>query len=133
MKKDLALKWCDALESGEYDQCSGQLRKKKVSTGEVSMCCLGVACAVAAPKSWDIEEDGWTGNRYSIETEDSPPDYITKLYDVTTSTWRFDDVPREILKKYDLSIYDSPATLNDEKNWTFKQIAALIRDAYPYM
>ena len=46
LNKKLAHKWVDALESGEYNQCQGQLCKYNPVTDEDAFCCLGVLCVV---------------------------------------------------------------------------------------
>jgi hypothetical protein len=43
MKKSIAMAWCEALESGEYEQGTGQLR----DVGN-NFCCLGVLCNLHA-------------------------------------------------------------------------------------
>ena len=46
---ELAHRWIDALESGEYEQAQGYLRK-----GD-AMCCLGVLCDISGTAPWEIE------------------------------------------------------------------------------
>lgn len=43
LNKKFAKKWINALRSGKFKQCSGELKKHKTS----EYCCLGVACAIA--------------------------------------------------------------------------------------
>lgn len=45
MKKDIAIKWVDALRSGYYEQCGGTLLE--VEEGVASHCALGVLCDLA--------------------------------------------------------------------------------------
>lgn len=40
-------KWLEALESGEYKQTTGVLRREGDGNEEFRYCCLGVACEVA--------------------------------------------------------------------------------------
>jgi len=47
MNKDNILKWCETLESGEYQQASGSLYRKEANTNSDGFCCLGVGCKVA--------------------------------------------------------------------------------------
>lgn len=50
-----AKKWVEALRSGEYKQARGALTRKR--NGDVSHCCLGVACDLYAKENeLDIEE-----------------------------------------------------------------------------
>lgn len=59
MKQDIAMKWADALESGEFKQTQGRL----YDPGE-GYCCLGVLCEVVGrkfdcyesqPSTWGIK------------------------------------------------------------------------------
>lgn len=43
MNKKLKQKWIKALRSGEFKQCTGQLKAPKVK----EYCCLGVLCNIA--------------------------------------------------------------------------------------
>lgn len=48
MKKEIAEKWIAALESGEYEQGQGSLRK------DGKFCCLGVLCEVAIQEGVEV-------------------------------------------------------------------------------
>lgn len=49
-----AKKWVEALRSGEYEQCSKQLRKKH--RGAYRYCCLGVAADISSLGNWNNNE-----------------------------------------------------------------------------
>jgi hypothetical protein len=51
MKYEFAMKWADALESGEYQQSKGRLKTK------YGYCCLGVACEISGA-TWH-DDDGY--------------------------------------------------------------------------
>ncbi len=63
MNRDAIQKWIDALRSGEYKQCQGQLRKGN------SFCATGVLCDVHSKEfnskaSW--EDNKYLGNEVSM-------------------------------------------------------------------
>lgn len=47
MKEEIAKKWCEALRSGKYKQCTGRLRRPISESGELGHCCLGVLCELS--------------------------------------------------------------------------------------
>lgn len=48
MKKEIAMKWAKALESGKYKQTTGELYNGD-SGGH---CCLGVLCRISEKRGW---------------------------------------------------------------------------------
>lgn len=52
MKKEIADKWCEMLESGVYAQGRGQLCT--VEGGEPKYCCLGVLCELYQREVGDV-------------------------------------------------------------------------------
>lgn len=69
-----------ALESGEFKQCTGQLRK----SGQALHCCLGVACELYRRQTGDGE---WDVDEFTIESSDSktfhddlPPAQVGEWY-----------------------------------------------------
>jgi len=123
MKKDLAMKWCEALESGKYQQAIGALRNSVNS-----FCCLGVACDLVAPGDW-VDDDG---EAYKTSYSAFPPTPIQDTYGFLTRACEFKNVPEDLLKKHGTDRHKSLAEVNDN-GWTFKQIAAFVRDAYLYI
>lgn len=57
MYADIAEKWAAKLESGEYPQTTGTLRRRTADPGTppVGLCCLGVLCELAIEEGLDIE------------------------------------------------------------------------------
>lgn len=53
MKKDIAMKWVNALRSGKYKQGAGQLFNSKNKTH----CCLGVLCDIL---NVDLKDNAYT-------------------------------------------------------------------------
>lgn len=71
MKKSIAFKWADALESGQYTQGFDQLRTVDKNGNTTGFCCLGVLCnlhAQAHPKIALKETDPETylGSYYGL-------------------------------------------------------------------
>src|SRR5690348_11198711 len=70
MKQDIAVKWAEALESGEYMQALGRLRRPN----PIAYCCLGVLCELYRLETglgdWGEDE---TGNHSFLATPTSEP------------------------------------------------------------
>lgn len=133
LNKRLARKWCDALESGEYDQCQGQLGEYDPVKDEDSFCCLGVLCIVEGFTTTEEEPKSWTG--LSKEERDVRPRQLTfndpkyktdkalKKYGRTEQysvpSWSKLNLPNTHMDKL--------VQMNDLHNKSFKQIAKYIR------
>ncbi len=117
--------WINALESDSYQQATRQLRD-----GD-AMCCLGVLCHISGVSDW-------TDEIYMGETGVLPEDVLKwiglssakgKFY--LSSTWIL-SLPEHIKNKLESTVnsdnhlYTYLVALNDH-NWTFKEIAELIR------
>jgi hypothetical protein len=50
--------WVSALRSGEYKQGSNRLRLEDPDTGEITWCCLGVACDIAQKNGAPVQLAG---------------------------------------------------------------------------
>ncbi len=137
--------WIDALESGDYQQATGRLRR-----GD-AMCCLGVACHIS-------NISNWTNDKYIGETE-ILPNKVVKWLGISgsegqegqegqfyfTRAWIL-SLPEHIKNKLKSTLkysYVRPfsyvvdnnartylSMLNDH-GWTFKEIAELIRSNPP--
>ena len=113
MKKSIAMKWARALESGRYKQNQGALRTKNFE-GKPSYCCLGVLCNITKTTKWE-HKNGCNGQLYGEAGV----------------------LPQEIMKKTGISTANpivrtdegdtSLVNLNDKLNYSFKQIAKIIR------
>lgn len=104
-------KWLKALESGKYKQGQGYLCK--IDNGKPRYCCLGVAAKVFLGEGKPSKHESlisWRGNYYYATPKIQR---LLQLYDeFGASAPTYDD----------WSLVD----LNDE-NYTFKQIAKMIR------
>lgn len=98
MKKDIKVKWIDALRSGKYEQGQKNLRSL-----DNKFCCLGVLCDIIDNKKWETFEkansakqtypytyNGYTGIlNYKMVTElkikDSEQVFLTNMNDTGKS------------------------------------------------
>jgi hypothetical protein len=116
-------KWIKALRSGKYKQTTGTLQNKE------GYCCLGVACELFIPKNKRQFESDW------IEDEDGDEKEVI-------STFLNGDLPEE--QKYapkwlkdintdfeNRSNLGDLTLLNDNKRWSFKEIADALVEAFP--
>lgn len=152
MNREIALKLADALESGEYAQ--GRSRLCLVNeNGSKEFCCLGVLSEIAVQEGVIRRFEGVDDVAYGSSREDEdgelgycfPPDSIgvwaeldtpplnTIYFDVTGHpklVWGEEDGPpkREGDYTYDGRIIVGAHELNDHFNFTFAEIAQLIRN-----
>lgn len=113
MKKEIAMKWVEALRSGKYRQGRGELRTK-----DNRFCCLGVLCEITKDKTnvdWSWPSD---------------------LYDPLCFDGKYTALPESVrvlagMKSIsgDLSETKCLASLNDA-GMSFKEIADLIEKEY---
>lgn len=104
MKKDLKDRWCDALESGEYKQGTGALRRRN---GEY--CCLGVLCDITDPNKWTPSPNEWDKDTW----EDGFVGVLSRLHS--------ENIGLTVMH------HDQLISMNDA-NRSFKEIAAWIRE-----
>lgn len=127
--KENIRKWVDALESGEYEQCTGRLRKDDEEVQ--SFCCLGVVTDLYAKE---------TGEKWFAGYDELPSrDHLTDSEMLVANAG---GLPNPVYKWLGLSSIDpeldidsdghteAATTLNDSRGWSFKQIAQAIRRTY---
>lgn len=151
MLKYWADKWVDALESGEYKQGSGNLRRHTpASTGcaiegccdraeeKITYCCLGVLTDVVLKDMPNIGK--WTSSGFiaSASTSDwSTNDYTPFVIQQITGLGSHNPtlyVDENRKTEFGVSSRKvSAATANDEEYKNFSQIAAYIRENYATM
>lgn len=108
MKRSIARKWAQALESGEYKQCKGKLRE-----GD-SFCCLGVLCNLHAQEHPEIAVEQTKTFSYIGETGILPEEVQAWAGMFTRKGTREDGLP-------------NLAELNDYYDKSFPEIAKVIR------
>ncbi len=137
-------KWINALESGDYQQTTGRLRR-----GD-AMCCLGVACDISDISNW-TKNDRYMGEKdvlpnnvmawLGISKADVKSEVNEGLF-YYTHEWIL-SLPEHIKNKLepilsfgtlsnavDNNEHSYLSMLND-RGWTFKEIAELIRSNPP--
>lgn len=105
-------KWVKALRSGEYSQTHGKLKD------DSGFCCLGVACDVSGVAAW---KEGIFGIYYD-ESSLSLPSKVQSWLGININDPQLIGVRKQSATATDL---------NDEKNYTFKQIANAIERRWP--
>jgi hypothetical protein len=107
MKKELAEKWACALESGEYQQCTGALE----NSGKY--CCLGVLLSVHPDYTFD-----------NAGCFTCPVEFGT--------AYEEGDLSNRTLERVGMSNTDEREfiDMNDMQSLSFKEIAAKVREKY---
>lgn len=133
------MRWVEALESGDYEQCNSKLRDEyrgldKDSEPQYSYCCLGVACDRYVIETGDASWEG-TSDFYANPKDGSDGEFQSTVLPAEVAKWLFGDSQR-----YDPDLvsgtapesglpfrHDCATELNDETGLDFKEIAALVR------
>ena len=151
MNKEVKQLWIDALESGEYEQGVGTLRKKGPD-GKSTYCCLGVLCEVAIKAGVPVKTRLVTAGEDMFEDE---PKWFETTYDHSSGF-----LPESVREwagletedgKFAKGYYEDDeldaritypgayggenmaanlVTLNDDARYNFKQIAQVIRERF---
>ena len=144
MKADIAKRWADALESGKYDQGKGRLeRRRPLDSSDDGFCCLGVLCALAV-EDGVIERRDEDGNIIFGSAEEFkdggssmsfPPESVIEWAGLSSENPAFEVVlPSgcgiEGCNLGHNNTNHQAAELNDDKGFTFEQIATLIREQH---
>lgn len=130
MNRDVAMMWVDALRSGGYPQTRGQLQSCD-ETGMRSYCCLGVLCDLHRRRT---NAGDWDGFYY--ETQGSyngegglGVDSNAEVPTVAVQQWAgLKEANPKVPPRYGDEF--TIAQLNDERDWTFAQLADLIEEKW---
>ena len=114
--------WVEALESGEYEQTTGQLTR--IDNGQKSHCCLGVLCEIASKREICQASEGNEFISYDGQIGVLPfsVGHWVGLAESPVAEEVFD----EDATGYKIVTY---AHLNDN-GWDFHRIAAKLRKDY---
>ncbi len=118
MKKEVADKWIEALESGKYEQGKNTLYGKR------GFCCLGVLCDISGLGEWKREK-GQINNRYVISDTEKVQAWLPE----TVQKWAgMKSIDGSFLYEVHINggTYDHLTGMNDY-GITFKLIAEIIR------
>ena len=143
MDAEIKAQWVAALRSGDYRQAKGNLRVD-TSTG-VGYCCLGVLCDLAEKagvvtfldlkviESDDPDENDVRAEAGYVSIGNEDTDYRdNELLPSCVKRWAsLNDSNPEV--KYDedgrgYAVREYLSDLNDERNYTFAQIADLVEE-----
>lgn len=131
MNPEVKEKWLTALRSGDYAQGKGKLEKIDAE-GQSTYCCLGVLCDLAAKENITERDIGRyttsttsTDVLYGSNSENFPPMSVVEWAGLS------DPNPPVLIPEPEgeLSRATNLAELNDEKGYTFYQIANVIEAA----
>jgi hypothetical protein len=112
MKYEIAMKWVEALRSGNYKQGHFGLRYTNDKIDE--FCCLGVLCDISGQGEW--HKDNFLINDSSFQQYERKAGLLPNK----VMEWAGIQTP-------DCKIYkDSLIALNDNKDYSFDQIAHYI-------
>lgn len=109
LNKAFKKKWVKALRSGDYKQTDAYLYNR----GLDGYCCLGVACKVLGADNDELTRKSFPSDEFLFKMGFDP-----KSDFVFGCSHDDDDTKNKIINKL--------ANFNDDKKWTFKQIAAYI-------
>ena len=116
MKKEIMEKWVQALESGDYSQCRGTLRKANKKKSKYGFCCLGVLCNIHAQEYPEIAAKETDPTEYLGQTAYLPPE-VMQWADIQSCDGYIDSLGTEL------------AVMNDDGK-SFKHLAKVIREHY---
>lgn len=127
MKKEIADKWADKLESGEYKQGTGCLRECD------NYCCLGVLSDIVKKElntEWIKSTSVYHPDRYSIKGErDFLPEEVKEYCEMKSCNPTVVVSDKDDMYYFTDEGYGLLSELND-KHIPFTKIAQLIRENY---
>lgn len=126
MKRNIALKWAKALESGKYKQGNGFLKNANKITSDITFCCLGVLCDISKQGTWRKEPTGCFTYKSDGESKSGElPHNVQEWSGMNTKNGSYKGIDRRysLIGWNDYSYRDAPKA-------SFKQIAAFIRKYY---
>lgn len=112
---------CEALRSGQYDQCTGYLSKRDAATGDLSFCCFGVALDINADADW---EDGTN----VPAREGLPTDFTVRNAVIGDARYMGNSTEESLYRAFPMMTKDDVKTLMrmNDAGMSFNQIADYI-------
>lgn len=121
MDKELLNKWLTALRSGEYKQTKYKLKETNPDEG-LGHCCLGVLCEVIDPTKFN--SDGFYNFPTQLEDAIIPPEFADNIgLGFQVEFLERDRGVEEGYSTKNISIIEVLATMNDDGNKSFEEIA----------
>lgn len=142
MNEEIKIRWVNALESGDYPQVTGRL------ANDLGFCCLGVLCEIAVQDQVVIKRpDRDSGYGVTYVGKNSLSDEESAVLPVAVQDWaglagpnETVEIPahlvpervrnQEIIFNEDGSFNSSLADLNDTYRFTFREIAAVVKEVF---
>lgn len=123
--------WVEALLSGKYEQCEGNLCLRRINSNKHSFCCLGVACELYIEhhpndkgfKKLEPPDNHITVLQYS---DDKYNEIVSQTLPTIVCKWLGLDKPSAPLKN-PVDNYRNLIALNDS-GATFQEIAQVIKN-----
>lgn len=115
-------RWVDALRSDEYKQYQGRLAKE--GQNGLEYCCLGVLCELAVAEGVIAEKttnngcfgyEGANGLQAAL-----PPPAVAGWVGLVGDSWEVEEENTNV----------ELTSLNDDRNWTFAEIADVIEENF---
>lgn len=133
MKKNIANKWVEALESGNYQQVDGQL-KSKVNDKQCGYCCLGVLCDLYIKETgkgkWQKAADGSHDRKFVGNKSESAvlPKEVMQWAGIKSAEGELKVPVSYGILGDESNQANSLVSLNDDARFKFKQIAKVIKE-----
>jgi hypothetical protein len=142
VNQDAIRQWVNALESGEYKQGRGRLTRID-ERGNLSHCCLGVACEVFR-EQFNVTTDDHLGVRTYLwrdgdnsESQALVDQHQTRVLlpgviaDHLGVSWAYgDDFSTDVIVAIGPDDQSTLSGLNDGRGYTFPMIAQALRDNF---
>lgn len=112
---------CEALRSGQYEQCTGYLSKRDAATGDLSFCCLGV--------SLDINDDvEWEDGTNVPAREGLPTDFTVRNAVIAGARYMGNSTEESLCRAFPMMTKEDVKTLMrlNDSGQSFAQIADYI-------
>ncbi len=115
MDRVIGKQWCEALRSGKFKRGKGKLCTVKGKTSKY--CCLGVLCHILKTP-YEKTIDGY--KKYLSQSQNALPE------NVRINAKMYSSLGNNLKNSYEG--FTQLSRINDETNFTFKQIADIIEE-----
>lgn len=123
MKQEVADKWCQALESGKYQQTSKVLCRTTEKGEVVGYCCLGILCEVYQQEVGDLDVRKINDTYNNDHVQSYEHSYAALPQQVQDWAGMQDCLGRYVQN----GVVETLSDQNDNRKKNFVEIAAIIR------